>query len=113
MQYSFVTHARHCVVSNYFPTYLVKIRIKSEYDRITLKKAQKFVSVTGNPYHVACLYMKCAELLVPLLNPWANPHSFFIRSVCLFFFINLLQHSKCSEQMCMFFFAAAAANGQP
>ena len=35
MQYSFVTHTRRNVGKNYFSINLVKIRIKTEYGRIT------------------------------------------------------------------------------
>ena len=53
--------------------------------------------------------MKCAELLAPR-NPSANPPSFsFLQLFFLFFVINLLQRSQCTEQTCMFFFTAAAA----
>ena len=41
------------MVKNCFSINLVKIRIKTEY--LSLKKPPKSVSVTGNPYHVACL----------------------------------------------------------
>ena len=40
MQYSFVMHARHNVVNNYLSINFVKIRIKMEYGRITLKTAK-------------------------------------------------------------------------
>ena len=47
MLYNFVTHIMHT---------FIKIHIKMEYGRITLK-TPKSVSDTGNPYHVACLLM--------------------------------------------------------
>ena len=40
MQYCFVTHATHNVGKNYFSINLVKIGIKTEYGRITLKNAK-------------------------------------------------------------------------
>ena len=53
--------------------------------------------------------MECAELLV-LRNAEANPPSFpFLQLFFLFFVINLLQHSQCTEQNCLFFFTAAAS----
>ena len=40
MQYRFVTHTSHNVVKNNYSINLVKIRIKTEYGRITLKTAK-------------------------------------------------------------------------
>jgi len=51
MQYSFVTHARHNVGKTNFFINLVKIRIKTEHGRITLKTA-KSVSDAGIMWYV-------------------------------------------------------------
>jgi len=56
-----------------------------------------------NIFHQSTKY---AELLAPR-NPSENPPSFSFLQ--LFFFINLLQHSQCTEQNCMFFFTVVAA----
>ena len=52
MLYRFVTHTtdtRHYVVKHYFSINVVKIRIKTEYGRITLKKIR-----IGYGYSVSC-----------------------------------------------------------
>ena len=47
--------------------------------------------------------MKCTDLLAPR-NPWANPSFSFLQLFFLFFVINLLQHSQCTEQNCIVLF---------
>ena len=44
------------MVKNNVSINLIKIRIRMEYGRITLKNTPKSVSDTGNPYHVASMY---------------------------------------------------------
>ena len=87
--------------------------------RITAKKILKLLCIPPDKvykcsgvlhFNVLHQSMTCAELLAPR-NPSANPPSFsFLQLFFLFFVINLLQRSQCTEQNCTYFFTAAVAD---
>ena len=85
--------------------------------RLTAKKILKLLCIhpdkvckSSGPgdlhFNVLHQSTKYVELLAPR-NPSGNFS--FLQLFILFFVINLLQHSQCTEQNCIFFFTAAAA----